>query len=331
MNKLIQRIAQDLNIPMFSGEAEDDFINRILYSALGVWCLNLAERKGATGYNANKTFLTRELNKLSASYTQLFPQFAEFIGETDIGLFIRTIYEELGVLVCENDVIQTAKYGRGLDVLGDIMYFGLPERIVRVDGLGIISDSATYKADINEILIRDTIAPTDLIRELFDPIYFDEWNKDTALEFFDPLSKSNISSSWKRECKVNYTFAKNPDTNDHYRVICDENLQVQLYKLDNSTENNKTLTGCEYRRKYYALMYYYSSPFRVYVKQIDDEYSRIILCGKLPNRESFFLSLISWPINSVEDTKEFIIRNNYLSIVNNLFNNLGIELQEDYK
>ena len=329
MNKLIQRIAQDLNIAMFSGEAEQDFVNRVLYSALGVWCLNLAERKGATGYNANKTFLTRELNKLSASYTQLLPQFAEFVGEADIGLFIRTIYEELGVLVCENDVIQTAKYGRGIDVLDDVLYFGLPEHIVRADGLGIISDSSIYKADINEILIRDTISPTDLIQELFDPIYFDKWDKDIALEFFDPLSKSHISSSWKRECKVKYTFAHNPDTNDYYRVICDENLQVQLYKLENSIENNQTLTGREYRRKYYALMYFYSSPFRVYVKQIDDEYSRISLYGKLPNRESFFLSLISWPLNSVQDTKEFIIRNDYLSMVNNLFNNLGIELQEN--
>ena len=56
MNKLILQIAQDLNIPIFLEETEDDYINRILYSALGVWCLNLAERKGATGFNANKTF-----------------------------------------------------------------------------------------------------------------------------------------------------------------------------------------------------------------------------------------------------------------------------------
>lgn len=332
MNKLIQRIAADLNIPMFLGETEDDFINRILYSALGVWCLNLAERKGATGYNANKAFLTRELNKLSASYTQLFPQFANFVGETDIGLFIRTIYEELGVLVFENDVIQTAKYGRGLDILDDVLYFGLPEHIARVDGLGIISNSAIYKADINEILIKDSMSPTKLIQELFDPICFDEWDKDTVLEFFDPLSKSNISSSWKPECRVKYTFAKNPDTNDHYRVICDENFQVQLYKLDNSTENNQALTGCEYRRQYYALMHYYASPFKVYAKHIDDEYSRIKFYGKLPNRESFFLSFISWPIQSLESTTtQIIVRNKYLCMLNNLFNNLGIEVQESNK
>lgn len=331
MNKLIQRMAQDLNISMFSGETEDEFVNRILYSALGVWCLNLAERKGATGHNATKTYLTRELNKLFALYIQLFPQFAEFVGETDIGLFIRTIYEELGVLVCKNDVIQTAKYGRGLDVLDDVLYFGLPEHIVRVSGLGVISKSSIYKSDINEILIRDTISPTDLIRELFDPIYFDKWDKNTVLVFFDPRCKSNISSSWKRECKVKYTFAQNPDTKDFYRVICDENQQVQLYVLDNDTNNSQTLTGCEYRRRYYALMHYYSSPFRVYVKPIDDEYSCIKLYGKLPNRESFFLSLISWPIKSVKNTSEFIVRNKCLSMVKYLFYNLGIEVQESYK
>lgn len=331
MNKLIQRMAQDLNISMFSGETEGKFVNRILYSALGVWCLNLAERKGAMGHNANKTYLTRELNRLSALYTQLFPQFAEFVGETDIGLFIRTIYEELGVLICDNDVIQTAKYGRGLEVLDNVLYFGLPEYIVRVDGLGVISKTSIYKSDINEILIRDRITPTDLIRALFDPIYFDKWDKDTVLEFFDPRSKSNISSSWKRECKANYTFARNPDTMDFYRVICDENQQVQLYVLDNDTDNRQTLTGCEYRRKYYALMHYYSSPFRVYVQPIDEEYSFIKLYGKLPNRESFFLSLISWPSKSVENTSEFIVRNQCLSMIKNLFYNLGIEVQESYK
>lgn len=328
MNKLILQIAQDLNIPMFLGETEEDYINRIFYSALGVWCLNLAERKGAMGYNANKTFLTRELNRLATSYKQLFPQFTNFIGETDIGLLIRTIYEELGVLYFENDVIQTAKYGRGLNVSDDVLYFGLPERIERVDGLGIISDSAAYKADSNEILIRDSIPPTKLIQELFDPIYFDKWDKDIVLEFFDPLSKSNISSSWKRECKVRYTYARNPYTKEHYRVICDENYKVQLYVLDNSTDNNQMLTGCEYRRKYYALMCYYSSPFKVIARHIDDEYSCIKLYGKLPNREGLFLSLISWPIKSVENANEFVVRNKYLFLLNNLFNNLGIELEE---
>ena len=331
MNKLIQHIAQDLNIPMFTGETEENFFNRILYSALGVWCLNLAERKSSVGYNANKTFLTRELNKLSALYKQLFPQFENYVADTDIGLFIRTIYEELGVLIFDNDIIQTAKYGRGVCVQNDILYFGLPEHILRVDGLGIISDSAIYKANMNEILIRDSISPKQLIQKLFDPLTFDEWNKDTVLEFFDPLSKSNISSSWKRECKVKYTFARNPDTNDHYRVICDEDYQVQLYALDNSTDNSQNLTGFEYRRKYYALMYYYSSPFKVFIRHIDDEYSCIKLYGKLPNRESYFLLFISWPIKSVENPMEFIVRNEYLSILKNLFNNLGIEIQESYK
>ena len=331
MNKLIQRIAQDLNIPTFLCEAEEDFVNRILYSALGVWCLNLAERKGTAGYNANKTFLTRELNKVYYAYTQLFPRFADFIGDIDIGLFIRTVYEEMGILVFENDVIQTAKFGRGLDILDDTLYFGLPEHIVRVDGLGMISSSALYKADIHEILIRDSISPIRLIQKLFDPIYFDMWDKDIVLEFFDPTSNSNISSSWNHECKVKYTFARNPDTNDHYRVISDENLHVHLYAHENDTDDNKTLTGREYRRKYYALMYYYSSPFRVTIKHIDDEYSSIKFYGKLPNRENFFLLLISWPINSVENANEFIIRNKYLSILNYWFANLGIELQECYK
>ena len=328
MNRLILQIAQDLNIPIFLEETEEDYINRILYSALGVWCLNLAERKGATGFNANKTFLTRELNKLAKSYTQLFPQFSNFVGETDIGLFIRTIYEELGVLYFENDVIQTAKYGRGLDVSDGVLYFGLPECIERVDGQGIISDSAVYKVDLNEILIRDLISPTKLIQELFDPIHFDAWNKDIMLEFFDPLSKLNTSSSWKRECKVKFTYARNPDTKDHYRVICDDNFQVQLHVLDNSVDNNQTLTGCEYRRKYYALMSYYSSPFNVFISNIDDEYSRIKFYGKLPNREGFFLALISWPIKSVENAKEFIVRNKYLFVLNNMFDNLGIKLVE---
>lgn len=331
MNKLIRRISQDLNISIFYGETEEDFANRILYSALGAWCLNLAERKGPTGYNANKTFLTRELNKLSTEYMRLFPQFENFVGDTDIGLFIRTIYEGLGFLIFENNVIQTAKYGRGLAIADDILYFGLPEPILRVDGLGMISNSASYKADITEILFRDLISPIKLIQELYDPIYFDEWHKDIPLEFFDPLSQSNISSSWKRECKVKNTFARNPETNDHYRVICDENLQVRLYVLDNSADNNQELTGCEYRRKYYALMYYYSSPFKVFVKNIDDEYSRIKLYGKLPNRESFFLSLISWPAKSVKNSMEFIVRNKYLPMIKYLLDNLGIELQESYK
>lgn len=328
MNKLIQRIANDLNISPFLGEPEEDFVNRILYSALGIWCLNITERKGATGYNANKTFLTRELNELSNIYKQLFPQFTNFVGDTDIGLFIRMIYEELGILMFKNDVIQTAKYGRGLDISGDVLYFGLPEHIVRVDGLGVISNYATYKTGINEILIRDSISPISLIQELFDPVYFNEWDKDIVLEFFDPTSNSTISSSWNRVCKVKYTFARNPDTNDHYRVICDENMQVRLYVLESNIDNNQILTECEYRRKYYALMYYYSSPFRVVIRHIDNEYSCIKFYGKLPNREGFFLSLISWPIRSIKNANEYLVRNKCLSILNDLFNNLGIVLQE---
>lgn len=47
MNKLMKTMSEDMNIFAYTGEPEEAYGYRILYSALGLWCLTsaLSEKK----------------------------------------------------------------------------------------------------------------------------------------------------------------------------------------------------------------------------------------------------------------------------------------------
>ena len=125
-------------------------------------------------------------------------------------------------------LLSIANFGRGLKVSEEVLFFGLQSTQYRISGLAVIGNEAKYYETIQDILIRDNLLPQEFVKNSFDITLFDEWKKDVALEFFNPLKEANISSSWQTFPATRYTIARNVDTQDYYSYLYQSGLYLDF-------------------------------------------------------------------------------------------------------
>lgn len=329
MDKMIESMSADMDIPRYRSEPDEDYYKRIIYSALGLWGLNYAKRQVENESGISKIALTKRLNNLTDVYSSIYPCISRYFhAEESVGLYIRKIYEELGYMIYDQHKLKVAKYGRGLEIAeNQYLYFGLPNVIEFMSGLGIVSRDAFLMDNITNILVRDNLTPINYVKNSYDLIGFAEWNKHSeCMSYFNPLSGCNISNSWKDYPTTEFTVAKD-SSNNYFKVICRDN-KIKYYSNDESDMFPEGLFGSDYRRLYYCLKYYYDNPFNVTIKKLDTEHSLLKLHGRLPNREQMFLSLVGWPLESFNNKNHYLIRKEFISVIVTSLKKLGVITNE---
>ena len=314
MNELINIMADDMNIRPYTNEPVESFGYRVIYSALGLWCLKsaLSEDENKKGISKNAQSIL--LHDLSKKYIELCPmaKHSVFVSRnTDIAVFIRNIYEQTGyLLTLDNNYNVLNNSGETVRISDtDHLYLGLPATCYIVNGLGIHCGSGKHEIKLNDFLIRDSLTPEEYLKVKYDECDFDERDIDVEeLEFFNPFYYGNVSSSWHGRMKSDMTMARKSTMGPYYRVIRKEDGML-LYAYDNSTDELDALTGAEFRRLYVALKQHYDNPMQLLLCPIDEEYSYIRILGQLPNREYFYLLMNALPRYSFSDRNNFIIRN----------------------
>ncbi len=314
MNELISIMSDDMNIHPYTNEPAEYFGYRVIYSALGLWCLTsaLSEKEGKRGISKNAQSIL--LHDLSKKYVELCPMAKRFIFASrniDIAIFIRNIYEQTGyLLTLDNNYNVLNNSGETIKVSEtDYLYFGLPATYYIVNGLGIHCRNARHEVKLNDFLIRDSLTPEEYIKVKYDECDFNERDIDVAeLEFFNPFYYGNISNSWHGYMKSNMTMARKSKMGPYYKTIRKEDGTL-LFADDSSEDELDALTGAEFRRLYIALRYHYDNPMQLLICPIDEAYSYIRILGQLPNREYFYLLMNAWPRYGFFDRNHFIIRN----------------------
>lgn len=314
MNKLINIMAKDMDIQPYNYESKESFHFRVIYSALGLWCLKSAfsEKESEKGISKNAQSIL--LHKLSEKYVDFCPRIRAFVfvsRNADIAVFVRNIYEQTGYLITQennynilNNSGETIRFSDN-----DYLYLGLPEAEYKVNGLGIHVNNGKTEVQLKDFLVRDNLTPEEYLRVNFDECDFDTRDIDMEeLEFFNPYYYGNVSSSWHRNMKTDITMARKGKMGPYYRVIRKEN-GIVLFCDDNNEDDLDTLTGAEFRRIYVALKKHYDNPMQILICPIDREYSHIRILGQLPNREYYYLLMNAWPKNGFLDRNNFIIRN----------------------
>src|SRR5699024_10217170 len=102
VNKLINIMADDMHIQPYINEPFESFGYRVIYSALGLWCLKSALSEKDNKRGISKSAQSILLHNLSKEYIELCPRAKHFVfasKNTDIALFIRNIYEQTGYLL----------------------------------------------------------------------------------------------------------------------------------------------------------------------------------------------------------------------------------------
>lgn len=335
MNDLLLTMSSDMNINRFCGETENSFIYRLCYSALGQWCLRIAQNSfnGAVGTTKhNQTIVLKE--KL-ARFSEVFPVIVErFIDtnnrQTNFPVHIRRVYEETGyILSGDKNRNQMANYGRCIPIGNKALFFGIPTTEYTVNGLGVFTCPTEYIVSAKEFMIRDNLTYEEFFYSQFDSIDFYDKDIDMdELEFFNPQLCKAPSKSWAKQMETDCTIARKGDFGPFYRVK--RNSDLLQFADEPMEQQSDNFTSYEYRRLYYALKAYYKSPLKATITQINNEYSKIRIGGHLPNREYYYLLLLAWPMNSAFDKNNFLIRNKLLPEATKALKNIGIEIKGGY-
>lgn len=332
MNDLLFAMSTDMGIDRFSGETEDSFTYRVLYSALGQWCLRTAQNIAADIYGTTKHNQTIVLNDLLDKYIKIFPSVADRFIDTsnqqvNFPVFIRRIYEETGYLLTnEENRNKIANYTRSIVIGETALFFGLPEGDYTINGLGVFTNPTAYRVSAKEFFIRDDLTYNEYFGSCFDPIDFYDRDIDlNELEFFNPLSHNVPSRSWEKQLKTDCTLARKSEFGPFYRVM---QISSELQFADEPIEpQNDRLTSYEYRRLYFALKAHYRAPLKASITQIDETYSVIRISGHLPNREYYYLLLLSWPKENAFDKVSFLAHNDMLVEIVDILKNTGIAIE----
>lgn len=333
MNELLNAMSTDMGIERYHGESEASFVYRLCFSALGQWCLRTAQNSSDGNIGTTKHNQTIVLNELILRYSELFPTVAgKFINannpQLSFPIFIRRIYEETGYLLTdENNRNRLANYGRCIPIGNTALFFGILNKTYAVNGLGVFTSPTAYKVSSREFLIRDNLTWEEYFQFQFDII--DYYNKDInldELEFFNPLSNNVPSLSWRRQMETDCSVARKSELGPFYRVMRVEDAPIQFVDEPEEPQNH-SFTSYEFRRLYFALKAHYNNPLKATISKQDAKYSKIRVSGHLPNREYYYLLLLSWPMNNAFDRVNFLIRNCFVPEVTVTLMNIGIEVE----
>jgi hypothetical protein len=332
MNEFLTTMSTDMGIDRYQSESDDSFIFRLCYSALGQWCLRTAQNLSYGIIGTTKHNQTIVLNQLLQRYSELFPSVVNsFINannqQTDLPVHIRRVYEETGYLLTDdNNRNQLANFGRSITIGNTSLFFGVPNMAFTVNGLGVFSTPTSYKFTTREFLIRDTLTYEEYFQSRFDIIDFYERDINIdELEFFNPLSNNVPSSSWSKKMETDCSIARKSELGPFYRVMRESDSL--LFAEEQIEPQNDSLISYEYRRLYYALKAHYGNALNAKIVTKDSKYSEIKINGYLPNREYYYLLLLSWPVNHAFDKVNFLVKNCFVAEVIVTLKNIGIDIK----
>ncbi len=336
MNEFLSALSTDMGIGRYLGESDDSYIFRLCYSALGQWCLRLAQSSLGGIIGTTKHNQTIVLNELLQRYNELFPGIADmFIDKSNqqisLPIHIRRVFEETGYFLTDkNNRNQLADFGRSIQIGNSSLFFGVPNTAYTVNGLGVFSNPTAYKSSAREFLIRDQLTCEEYFQSRFDVIDFYEKDLNVdQLEFFNPLSNNIPSLSWSKQIKTDCSVARTSQLGPFYRVMRESDSSL-LFADEPIEPQNDSLISYEFRRLYFALKAHYGNPLKANVIEQDAEYSKIKIGGYLPNREYYYLLLVSWPINNAFDKVSFLLKNDFVPEVTARLIDIGIEVKGEY-
>ena len=323
-------MAKDMKITSYANESQNSFTYRVLFSALGQWCLYMLKEGRENRYGKTKHYQTELLNNLIQKYNEIYPETREqlTLEDSSLSLLIRHIYEETGYIFTDefnrNHLNRTSMC---VDFGNRKLSLNLAHN-AEINGLGIYNDLSTDCISWREFIVRDNLTVNQYVNANFEIVSFDKaQNQLDDIQYFNPLSQLSPSQSWGTKAYTNYTIGRKSAIGPFYLI---QNYDGEIFCcLERASDTSETITAFEYRRMYFALKAYYNNPVKMRVHRVDSEYSRLRFSAHLPNREYYLLLLLSWPDKYAGNKTEFLVKNVFLEFITEVMINLGIKVIGD--
>ena len=343
MNKNIHlQIAKDMKISRFPNDTENDFIGRVIYSALSEWIKastfdrKIDDQEGVTDVGCTKPHVTRKCGDILDAFLEVYPQIESYFFPSDEKepKPIQEIQKRLllgGVLVSgENNTVQLSqeKYG----YISDHFYFergNFFQMGKQISGLGCYTNTISEDVHISQIDELFFI-PSENAEETFHSFYqLMEGKFETFLtvpeywKFFDFSSKRSFHNSWvghfNEEGKI--TAYKNSNNPLDYGLVKYSNGELAIAKFPSHIAETK-----EIRRILYGLRAIENNPCQAKLTLNSDSVN-VEFYTSLPQREQTLLHMMAWPVRSMYDRTQYIVPIEFLPIIKKMLNNLNVNFK----
>lgn len=332
MEKLIKYISIDLSIKQFKNESCENYLNRLVYSALCSWTRNMVYDKSFydvdNDYNGvKKSHIINRLTQIVHSFNlsiikpkKLQSYFLLDENKLAIEIFKYIVFTyECSKTLEENYIPTPTNYIKFKDLSLKIgsknsfrqsIYVGCGKWVTSLDKDISYNNFFNIPIDINEYY-----------HSLIDNAIWYEDNKlEKSLKFYyldDNTWKYTKISNLKKGI---FLFEK--EKNKYY-LLKKENDLIQVSTLKDWYYYEKEI----YRIMYALKSHNYVQTIFKYTKFKD--YVVLNINDKIPNGEKRILLLSSWGLNSFSDLENRIIPINIWSNIKIIFENLGIILKEN--
>lgn len=333
------QIAKDLKISRFPNETENDFIGRVIYSALSEWIKastfdrKIDDQEGVTDVGCTKHHVTRKCGDILDAFLEVYPQIKSYFFPSDEKepKPIQEIQKRLflgGVLVSgENNTVQLSqeKYG----YISNHFYFergNFFQMGKQVSGLGCYTNTISEDFHISQIDELFFIPPKNA-EETFQHFYqlmdekFETFSTVPEFwKFFDYSSNKRFHNSWVNHFheKGKITVYKNSNSPLDYGLAKYSNGKLSFAKFPSHIAETK-----EIRRILYGLRAIENNPCQASLKLKGDSVN-LEFYTSLPQREQTLLYMMAWPVRSMYDRTQYIAPIEFLPTIKKMLNNLNV-------
>lgn len=336
-NNALAKMAQDMRIERYAGEAQSNYTGRIIYSALCHWMRYVVMDETTQKYDRkSKAYVLGRIKELLVIMSEAFPVGKTWIyrdskNPVDCDELVRELRDKMLAArelleVDESRNIGLPAYEKNYCTDAYDRITGLSEEISSPEYVGITRVVGRKNNNENRVLANKID-----IDDYFDWIYtrasWSECHNIESFEFFNPFSKRPPYQSWTNT-------VPSGEKNILARLTLYNGLhEYHLINSENDIYKNAPITSVlaewkEERRVLLALRKKVGNAMQATYDKRDSAYLLNLYCG-LPLREQVLIDTYCWPLNSMDDKYNYVVPGFWWEDIKRIITNgLGIDLKE---
>lgn len=330
---MIDRIAEDLGINHFSGESNEKYECRVIYSAMACWIKTIAldnpigiQREDSSGVSRRR--IHEKGHSILKTMIKMIPE---------VGVWFESAEEEDPINLIRNRLINhhdllnagfgtnlalSAIYSNQISIALEAVYGKLIEKGIFYSGVSSIrekrDDSFTLQLEDNDNMFIQLLKNAWWSHDLPDLNMF---------QFFNPRTNSkNNDSAWQNslfDTTDNIILVRNTLNDSNHSFYLLKRKERLLHKIDPFLKEQGY-----HIRVMYALRSRANNKVEARVKRFNDHII-LKLNAWLPTREKLLLESYSWPVRKINDNLEWIMDYQVWDYLKPFFDALEIKLTEE--
>jgi hypothetical protein len=343
-NDLLYQIAKDLKIEKFRGEEQDEYTNRLVYSAIGCWLIHsLQDKDFMDNYNKkgiSKSYLTRKISKVVSEYVDIFPSFRTFLdglSETDFVVSLRENFERAGYIVhagFDEYILTSPQKVAKLSNNCFLLRNDFENTNFKTIGLASFAKDSNNSevCNLDELFYLIKMDALNWTKKYIESLRWSNAEKlSDETQFFNAKSIKNFSECWESIFPEDNEITLYKTNDWDYGFVKNTNagkvgIKIPEWLIGQGTNESEKLFDNDVRRFMYGLKAMNNNRVKVLTFK-KTECVEIKLFNALPTREGTVLQFLGWKKRSYLNDYNYIIPNEMVDTMRKLLEHLSIIME----